>query len=200
MRLTRWIQVGQLCQIGILVVPVMVSILLNTNPPTQGTGSLVCILKPTLLGLIVKAAYILPWLHCLAFRSGSQLECPGKHPDPRTEWGFPLPDLSGKSPAPLSTLQYSFLQASSPLLGFVLEARITCLCGAYQDFTHSWSSVKFDEWMHVSSWSLNESSVGGKWSELPRNVYEMISSPFMVGLPDLANRIIGIQLNLISHK
>lgn len=43
-----------------LVVPVMVSILLNTNPPTQGTGSLVCILKPTLLGLIVKAAYVLP--------------------------------------------------------------------------------------------------------------------------------------------
>lgn len=59
-RLTRWIQVGQLCQIGILVVPVMVSILLNTNPPTQGTSSLVCILKPTLLGLIVKAAYVLP--------------------------------------------------------------------------------------------------------------------------------------------
>lgn len=89
------------------------------------------------------------------------------------------------------------LHASSPLLGFVLEARILCCYSVYQGFVHSWSSVKSDEWMHVSSCSLSYSS------ELPWSMYEIIGNPFMVGLPfmvDLANRIIGIQVSLISDK
>lgn len=52
------------------------------TPPTQGTGSLVCVMKPTFLGLISKGLSGLSYLHFQPSIQVLSWDWPGKNPVP----------------------------------------------------------------------------------------------------------------------